>query len=339
VIDETKIWEILKLKGYHLYHRESQELEFKEQFSFAGLADYLRDFAAFANNRGGYLVFGVQDSPRIPIGLSNSSLNQFERIDPEKISGFLLEFFSSDIFWEQGIFDTYDKSFGVFRIYEADSKPVIAKKDAGKNQEIRNGDIYYRYGGRTQRIRYAELEGIIASRVEDNNRQWQDLVQKIGQTGPGNAAILDTERSLIEKGDHQILVLDKNLADKLRFVRGDDLSKMEDKTALKLVGDVVPIDHVEVVKRIKDNRLKRYPFSAMELAARVKERISSVKQHQIWQTIKENGLKENPNYSIFNFRNKRQQDEYEETGYVPSGTPSIYNQEALEFIVSVLTED
>jgi predicted HTH transcriptional regulator len=41
-----------------LHHREGQELEFKEQFSFAGLAEYFKDFAAFANNRGGYLIFG-----------------------------------------------------------------------------------------------------------------------------------------------------------------------------------------------------------------------------------------------------------------------------------------
>lgn len=42
-----------------LYHRENSTLEFKEQFNFAGLADYLKDFAAFANNNGGYLIFGT----------------------------------------------------------------------------------------------------------------------------------------------------------------------------------------------------------------------------------------------------------------------------------------
>ena len=31
-------------------HRESQTLEFKENFNYAGLAEYFRDFAAFANN-------------------------------------------------------------------------------------------------------------------------------------------------------------------------------------------------------------------------------------------------------------------------------------------------
>lgn len=72
MIDDDHIKELLRVKDKYLYHREGQELEFKEQFNLAGLADYFRDFAAFANNRGGYLIFGVKDSPRIPVGLSDS---------------------------------------------------------------------------------------------------------------------------------------------------------------------------------------------------------------------------------------------------------------------------
>lgn len=62
--EEKQVREFLIEKNGHLHHREGQELEFKEQFNFGGLAEYLRDFAAFANNRGGFLIFGVTDSPR-----------------------------------------------------------------------------------------------------------------------------------------------------------------------------------------------------------------------------------------------------------------------------------
>ena len=34
--------EFLRKKGDYLFHRESQELEFKEQFNFAGIAEYLK---------------------------------------------------------------------------------------------------------------------------------------------------------------------------------------------------------------------------------------------------------------------------------------------------------
>jgi len=176
MIDEASVAELLRVRDGRLFHREGQELEFKEQFNLAGLADYFRDFAAFANNRGGLLIFGVKDAPRVPNGLSVVSLEQFNKIDPEKITGFLLEIFSADIRWEQASFCIDGKNFGVFKIHEATTKPIIARKNEGRDLQIKNGEIYYRYGGRTQIIQYAELQNIIEHRVEQNNRQWLDLI-------------------------------------------------------------------------------------------------------------------------------------------------------------------
>lgn len=335
-IEEDVIREILRLNGEYLYHREGQELEFKEQFNLAGLADYFRDFAAFSNNRGGYLVFGVKDSPRVPHGMNQKSIELFQKIDPEKITGYLLELFSSDIRWDQADFEIDGNVFGVFRIYEADSKPVIAKKDEGKDQTLKNGDIYYRYGGRTQKIQYAELETIISKRVEQNNNQWLDLMSKIGKAGPQNAAILDTERALIEKDDAKILVMDEELAGKIKFIKEGHFSEKEGAATLKLIGDVVPIDKVEVIKKVKENLIKEYPLSAMELAQAVKEELPVSSQHQVWRIIRENGLKTNRDYSVYNFRNKKQEDEYNENGIVPSVTPNIFNHKAVDFIVNLL---
>ena len=54
------ITELLKVKeDGNLFHRESQILEFKESFNLAGLADYYRDFSAFANNKGGFLELKI----------------------------------------------------------------------------------------------------------------------------------------------------------------------------------------------------------------------------------------------------------------------------------------
>ena len=89
--------------------------------------------------------------------------------------------FSADIRWDQAAFTIDGKHFGVFQIEEAPIKPIIAKKDEGKDQTIKNGEIYYRYGGRTQKIQYAELQNIIEHRVEQNNRQWLDLVKKLAK--------------------------------------------------------------------------------------------------------------------------------------------------------------
>ncbi|MCP8900373.1 ATP-binding protein [Gilvimarinus xylanilyticus] len=338
MIDQKEIEELVRLKGTTLFHREGQELEFKEQFSLAGLADYFRDFAAFSNNRGGYLIHGIKDTPRTRTGLSEKSIEQFEKIDPEKITGYLLEIFSADIRWEQSLFEIGGVSIGVFKIYEASVKPVIAKKDEGKDQIIKNGEIYYRYGGRTQKIQAAELENIINKRVEQNNQQWLDLMSKIGRAGPQNAAILDTERALIEKDDSRVLVLDDDLASKLKFVKEGQFVEKNGAATLKLVGDVVPVDRVEVVKRVKENLTKAYPLSALELVAEVQKAYPLAKQGQVWDAIADNDMKNNPDYSVYNFRNKRQEDTYNESGVLPKAIPSIYNEDAVAFIVKVLKE-
>lgn len=140
MINEEYIKELLRTnKDGNLHHREGQELEFKEQFNLAGLADYFRDFAAFSNNKGGHLIFGVTDTPRKLKGLTQNSFEQFEKIDPEKITGYLLDIFSGQISWEQIMVSHKGKSFGVFKIYPAIFKPIIAKKDEGKDQIIKNG--------------------------------------------------------------------------------------------------------------------------------------------------------------------------------------------------------
>lgn len=337
MIKKSVIEEILRISdsGY-LFHREGQELEFKEQFNFSSLADYFRDFSAFSNNKGGYLVFGVQDSPRIPNGLSANALDQFEKIDPEKITGFLLNIFSGNIDWEQAVFKIDNKHFGVFRIYKTPTKPIIAKKDEGKDQIIKNGEIYFRYGGRTQKIQFPELEALINKRVEQNNNQWLDLMSKIGKAGPENAAILDTEKSVIEKENSKILVVDEKLASQLKFIKEGEFVEKKGATTLKLVGNVTPIDRVEVVKKVKEDLIKQFPFSATQLASEVKKAIPSSSKQDVWRIIGENDLKNNFDYSAYNFRNKQQEDNYKESGIISSGCPSIYNKNAIEFIANIL---
>ncbi|NYT72223.1 ATP-binding protein [Halomonas sp. QX-2] len=336
MINEPEVRELLRLNGERLYHREGQELEFKEQFNLAALADYFRDFAAFSNNRGGHLIFGVKDAPRVLIGMSEKSADQFEKIDPEKITGFLLDIFSSEIHWDQAAIEIDDKKFGVFRVWPSNSKPVIARKDEGKDQTIKNGEIYYRYGGRTQKIQSAELESIINHRIEQNNQHWLDLMSKIGRAGPQNAAILDTEKGLIEKDETRVLVLDEGLASKLKFIKQGEFVEKDGATALQLVGDVVPIDQVEVIKHVKENLTKNYPLAAIDLADEVKGLVPGVGRNEVWKCITENDLKNNSDYSAYNFRNKKHEDEYRETGVVPSVTPSIYNHAAVEFLVKVM---
>ena len=82
------------------------------------------------------------------------------------VSGHLLDIFSSNIIWEHEIYTLDNMNFGVFYVYESIQKPIITKRDEGKDQILKNGEIYFRYGGRTQKIQSAELELIINKRIE-----------------------------------------------------------------------------------------------------------------------------------------------------------------------------
>lgn len=50
-------------------------------------------------------------------------------------------------------------------------------------------------------------------------------------------------------------------------------------------------------------------------------------------------MKTNPDYSIFNFRNKRQEEDFENTGIVPAGVPSIYKISAVDYIITVYNNE
>jgi len=332
---DKELLDILRLKEGRLYHREGTTLEFKEQFNFAGLAEYFRDFVAFSNNRGGFLVFGVTDSPRTLKGLSAKAVESFEKIDPEEISQLLGENFSSEIKWEAATIRKDGRCFAGFKVFEAVIKPVIATKDAGRDQAIRNGDIYYRYGGRTQRIMFGELQAIINDRIESNNRAWIEHVQQIGASGPHKSMVVSTEDQMLQKQSGPMMI-DRSLAKKLQFIKEGTFDEKKGATALKLVGDVVPVDAIEVEKTIEENVFYKYPYSATETLERVKSEVPGAKQQVVWKLIAENNLKGDPRYSKFNFRNRAQEEKYQATGKVPTATPVIYNENAVNFLVNLL---
>lgn len=337
MIKKEDVEQLLSLRvDGNLYHRESQTLEFKEAFNFAGLAEYFRDFSAFANNKGGWLIFGVKDKPKRELtGLSAKSYDQIDKLDPEKISGFLLDLFAGNIQWEHEVFSINGQYFGVFYIQEAKIKPIICKKDEG---DIKNGEIYFRYGGRTQKIQYPELEAIINHRIERQNQQWIDLVSKIGKSGPQNAAILDLDKGAISKNDSQILVVDDELVRSINWIKEGTFSEKEGAPTLKLIGEVQPIDTVEVVKKERVNRLKEYPLSAIELADKIKAK-ASINKNDIWRIINENHIKDNTDYSIYNFRNKSQEELYEQKGEIPKGVPSIYKETTVDYIIKIYNNE
>jgi len=166
-----------------------------------------------------------------------------------------------------------------------------------------------------------------------------DLLSKIGNIGPHNAAIYDIENSMLEKDNSKILVVDDELANKLKFIKEGEFVEKSGAPTLKLVGDVLPIDNVEVVKKIKENLLKEYPLTATELCEKIKQKVPSCTTQDVWYAIKENDVKSDRKYSAYNFRNKRHEDLFNETGELPSGTPSIYKLATVDYLTTLIKNE
>lgn len=128
-------------------------------------------------------------------------------------------------------------------------------------------------------------------------------------------------------------MVDEKLTEKLRFIREGEFQERQGAPALRLVGKVQPVGTVEVVRSLTAT----YPLAAMELAREVELVLPGTKRNRIWQIIHEDGLKENRDYSAYNFRNKGHEDAYLRGGRVPPGTPSIYSRSTVEYLVDRLT--
>jgi len=216
--------------------RESTWLEFKEAFNWLSRDRYAKSIAAFANGRGGYLVFGVKNSPRDLVGLQSDN---FETTDEAKITGYLNNVLSPEVEYEKFTVQIKNKSVGILSIAETRFKPTICIKNDG---ELREADIYYRYNAKSERIKFPELKHLLEKIKEEERKSWMEHLEKISKVGPVNAAILDIVGGEIS-GRGGTLVIDKKLIPKLKFIKEGNFQE-KGRPVLKLVGDVKPVSVV-----------------------------------------------------------------------------------------------
>lgn len=197
---------------------ESSVVEFKANFNFGSIDKYAKTMAAFANNRGGTIVFGVSNSPRKPVGMTN---DQFAKLDPQELAGKVNSLFAPEIRWSLEDYenDTGDK-FGFIVVENASFKPVIALKSS--SSIITEGSIYYRYNGRNGAIKYAELSKIIDEIRRSEQDLWMEHLQRIARIGPSQAAVFNPSDGLVE-GARGSFLIDKSLLPGLSFIREGEL--------------------------------------------------------------------------------------------------------------------
>ena len=234
----NEIFKISPKDSERVISRESSNLEFKESFGWASLAKYLKTSASYANAKGGYIVFGIANRPHRLCGLSGTNLTLFEDIDPEKLSRNFNDHFAPEIEWTIHEYELEGKAYGLLYIHEAKDKPVVCTKDAGK--ELKEGDILYRYRGRSERIKYPELKTILEAKRENEQRLWMQHLENIARIGVRDAGVFDLYTGCVT-GSGGSFLIDESLLSQLSFIKEGEFSEVKGKPALKLIGSVEPL--------------------------------------------------------------------------------------------------
>lgn len=251
-----------------MIRRESVSLEYKESFNYGSMAMYFRTIASFANRNGGYIIFGVKDKPREPIGLKAKNLKMFENLKIEEFTKNLNEYFSPEIMWEHCIYEFENKFFGIIYIHELENKPAICKKNYDPKEEkysLKDGDIYYRYSGRSQKIRYPELMEIIDKKRKNEERMWMDYLIKSSRIGIENIGLLNLKSGNIQGKNIKSIYIDEELLKQIKFIQEGNFSETKGSPALKLMGEIENINGEKIIIKEEKEKIKIRGISEIDI--------------------------------------------------------------------------
>ena len=220
-----------------LASRESSSVEFKESFSFKAMAKYARTLAAFANCKGGMIVFGVKNNPHTYPGLQGRKLDAFLEVDPERVSRELNDYFSPELRYEKSTYEFKGNTFGYLYVYEAEEKPIIANKNQSESG-ITEGGVYYRYHGRTQNIRYPELRQIMDDVRAKEQVLWMRHILRVAKIGIRDVGIFNFKTGVTTANNGNMFLLDESVLSQVAFIKEGEFSEVKGKPTLKVIGNV-----------------------------------------------------------------------------------------------------
>jgi hypothetical protein len=248
---------------WHLRDGESDTRECKSSFGLKHAYQWVKAIAALANNRGGYIFFGVADGGHSGHGSENLShaviglpSAEFDTADPVVITSKLKSYLDPTPRIDRTVIEFDGKRVGVIYVEQHPARPIIATKVDG--DKIKEGDIYYRYPGQTSRIKYSDLRSILDSRYTHARMSVIPLIERLLSLGPQRALLADLEQGELYDGSKAI-VIDSALIEQIQFIREGSFNEIEGAPALKIVGEVVPADGSSMSSRgaITDDNLLR----------------------------------------------------------------------------------
>lgn len=262
-------------KNGRLKSRERNDLEYKESFGLNSSIMYAKTMAAFANNQGGYLLFGIKDNPRNVIGV-NPGFSNFQQ---EKFTETLNSLFSPEILWETGVVEFSNFNIGYIYTYEALEKPIIALKNES-NGKINSGDVFYRYRARSEKIKFPEMKRIIDERSKKEREQILKLMETIRKSDTTNLGIVNYNNGRFSTPYGADITVEKKLVlqvlRKAKYIKSGCFEE-NGTPVLKVTGNIDLAEEVPVPDIEPD---VQYPYIQKQLAKSL-----SISSHELYALI------------------------------------------------------
>ena len=226
---------------------ESYCIEFKKNFNVANINEYIRTFSGLANNKGGYVIFGVDPDTKTIAGLTQPAIDMFPKIDEEKFRGAFKSRVEPNITFEYLLYDHIDKKFIVFRIHEAENKPVVCSINAPNN--FSEGDIFFRYNDSIKKIAYSELSIILEEKRLHERNKWMDFFAKISKIGLDNLILIDGKKGSLLNPTNDSIIIDKSFIENLNYIKEGEFDEIKGKPTIKLIAQIVSNENEEALAK------------------------------------------------------------------------------------------
>lgn len=225
------VWKLLGQETDRAECKASFRLQPEERFS-----KVLRAIAGLANNKGGYIFFGITDGTFHADGLGDDT---FARTDIAILNRALVGTLDPVPHVTKGLIELGGRQVGVLYVERHEHAPIIAIKNMG--QDVKEGGIYYRYVGETRLIKPGELRQIISAREQ---RAIAEFSSRMARVATGKDATINLDSGVVA-GPSGRFVIDKSLLSSIQFLREGEFNEARGAPALRLIGDVEPVSAVE----------------------------------------------------------------------------------------------
>lgn len=249
---------------------EAYDIEYKLNFNIS--QELFKTMNGLANNKGGYILFGIEPNTKKIVGLEEPKVNYYlEKSDSEEMRGKIFSACQPNIEYKHCLHVINDLKVIVFYVPKSTNKPHIFSKGDGN---IKEGDIFYRYNDSIKRIQYAELSAIIEEKRIKEQEKWMRFLGEISKIGLDNALIIDKKNGRLINSDSKVMTISPELLDNFKLIKEGEFVEKNGALTLKLIGNVLVQDTSVSISdsadKINPKLLpKLYPFTQKQVLQQI----------------------------------------------------------------------